>query len=84
MTTQRPVKVIKNDAGKEPEIPAEESAADSIKWSKEVRSWVVETQQNRQVVSLQTFDSLFKADSPETEQGIELSLTTVPEKKSKG
>ncbi len=84
MTTQRPVKLIKNEASKEPQIPAEQSAADSNKWTKEVRSWVVETQQNRTVESLQAFDSLFKDESPETEPGVELSLTTVPEEKSKG
>lgn len=84
MTTQRPVKLIKNEASKEAQIPAEESAPDSDKWTKEIRSWVVETQQNRNVESLQAFDSLFKDESPETEQGAELSLTTVPEEKLKG
>ena len=69
MTTKRLIKVIKNEERKEPEIPAEvESAANSNKWSKEVRSWVVETQQNRHVESLQAFESLFKDEPPESEQ----------------
>ena len=70
MTTERPIKLIKNEERKEAEIQAEvESAADSNKWSKEVRSWVAETQQNRYVESLQAFDSLFKDEPPESEQG---------------
>jgi hypothetical protein len=69
MTKKRPVKLIKNEERKEPEIQAEvESAANSNKWSKEVRSWVVETQQNRHVESLQAFDSLFNDAPPEAEQ----------------
>jgi len=69
MTTKRPVKLIKNEERKEPEILAElESAPDSNKWSKEVRSWVVETQQNRHVKSFQAFESLFKDEPPETEK----------------
>jgi hypothetical protein len=68
MTKKRLVKLIKNEERKEPEIKAEvASAADSNKWSKEVRSWVVETQQNRHVESLQAFESLFKDEPPEAE-----------------
>lgn len=67
MTTKRPVKLIKNGERKEPEIEADVEPATNPKiWSTEVRSWIIETQQNRQVESLQAFDSLFKEEVPES------------------
>jgi len=67
MTTKRPVRHIKNGERKEPEIEADVDPATNPKiWSTEVRSWIVETQQNRQVESLQAFDSLFKEEVPES------------------
>lgn len=69
MTPKRPVKLIKNEERREPAIlAAVESAADSNKWSKEVRSWVAETQKNRHVESFQAFESLFKDEAPEAEK----------------
>jgi hypothetical protein len=66
MNTTRPVKLIKNEERKEPETQVEaDPAADSNKWSTEVRSWVAEFQQNRQEESLQAFDSLFRDRLPE-------------------
>lgn len=67
MTTKRPVKLIKNGERKEPEIEADVEPATNPKiWSTEVRSGIIETQQNRQVESLQAFDSLFKEEVPES------------------
>lgn len=61
MTIKRSVKLIKNGERKEPEVQADvDPATDPKIWSTEVRSWIIETQQNRQVESLQAFDSLFK------------------------
>jgi hypothetical protein len=66
MTTTRSVKLIKNGERKDPEIQTEvESAADPNKWSTEIRAWVVEFQQNRQVELLPAFESLFKDAPPE-------------------
>ena len=66
MTTKRSVKLIKNGERKEPEIPADVDPSTEPKiWSTEVRSWIVESKQNRQVESLQAFDSLFKEEVPE-------------------
>ena len=66
MNTTRPIKLIKNEDRKESEPEGEvEPPEDPNKWSKEVRSWVVESQQNRQVESLQAFESLFKEELPE-------------------
>jgi len=68
MNTTRPVKLIKNEERKEPEAQAEvELAADPNKWSTEIRSWVVEFQQQRTVESLPAFESLFKDALPEPE-----------------
>jgi hypothetical protein len=67
MTTKRAVKLIKNGERKEPEIEAEVDPATEPKiWSTEVRSWIVESQQNRHVESLQAFESLFKDELAET------------------
>ena len=67
MTTKRPVKLIKNGERKEPEAQAEIDPETEPKiWTTEVRSWIVESQQNRQVESLQAFDSLFKEELPES------------------
>ena len=66
MNTTRPIKLIKNEERKESEPEVEvEPAEDPKKWSTEVRSWVVESKQNRQVESLQAFESLFKEELPE-------------------
>ena len=56
-----PVKLIKKEKPKDPEIrPEVESATDPNRWSTAVRSWVSEFQQHRRSESLPAFDSLFK------------------------
>jgi hypothetical protein len=61
MNTTRAVKLIKNGERKGPEIQAAvESAVDPNRWSKSVRSWVVEFQERDRGESLPAFDSLFK------------------------
>ena len=61
MNTTRAVKLIKNGKHKDPEVqPAVESAVDPNRWSKSVRSWVVEFQERDRGESLPAFDSLFK------------------------
>ena len=57
----KPIKLIKKGEPKASEIQAEvEPADDANTWSKAVRSWIVEVQQDRHVESLPAFDSLFK------------------------
>jgi hypothetical protein len=61
MNTTRAVKLIKNGERKGPEIQAAvESSVDPNRWSKSVRSWVVEFQERDRGESLPAFDSLFK------------------------
>jgi len=66
MNTKAPVKLIKKEKPKGPEIRAEvESAAGPNRWSAAVRSWVVDFQQHRRGESLPAFDSLFKTALPQ-------------------
>lgn len=61
MSTNRSVKIIKEQERNAPEItPKDDSAPDPNRWSTAVGSWVVEFQQQRRLESLPGFDSLFK------------------------
>ena len=61
MNTKPPVKLIKKEDRKDPEIQTEvESAAGPNRWSNVVHSWVVESQQRDRSELLPAFDSLFK------------------------
>ena len=61
MNQKPPVKLIKKEDRKDPEIQTEvESAAGPNRWSNAVRSWVVEFQERDRDESLPAFDSLFK------------------------
>lgn len=66
MNTIRSVKVIKNGERIDPAMHAEvESATGPNRWSKSVRSWVVEFQERDRGESLPAFDSLFKDAPPQ-------------------
>jgi|RhiMethySRZTD1v2_1073278.scaffolds.fasta_scaffold52162_3 hypothetical protein len=58
------IKIIKK-AKTQPRIVSTESSntVDATKWSRAVRSWVAEFQQNAKSESLPAFDSLFQTTS---------------------
>jgi hypothetical protein len=58
------VKLIKKAERKTPTVPTETEFVDANRWSKAVRSWVNEFQQDRRDESLPAFDSLFKDKLP--------------------
>ena len=58
------VKLIKKAEREIPEAQAEMELVDPNRWSRTVRSWVREFQQERQAESLTPFDSLFKDELP--------------------
>ena len=58
------VKLIKKAERETPMAPAETEFVDPNRWSKTVRSWVNEFQQDRRDESLPAFDSLFKDELP--------------------
>ena len=63
MNKKRSVKLIKNGERKNPRIQAElESAVDPNRWSKAVRGWVGEFQQQQRGETLPAFNSLFKEE----------------------
>ena len=69
MSTQRAIKIIKEQERNVPEVtPTDDPAEDPKGWSTAVGSWVVEFKQQRRVESLPGFDSLFK-DAQLSEKG---------------
>jgi hypothetical protein len=61
MNTTRSVKLVKGGERKVSEIQAEvESVVDPNRWTRAVRSWVVEFEQHPRGESLPAFDSVFK------------------------
>ncbi|HEU5239154.1 MAG TPA: hypothetical protein VFU37_18640 [Pyrinomonadaceae bacterium] len=64
MNTPRSVKLIKDGKRNNPTIRAEaEAITGPNRWSKAVRSWVIEFREREHNESLPSFDSLFKDGS---------------------
>jgi hypothetical protein len=67
MNTKPGIKLIKNGQRKVPEIQAKvESTAGVNRWSRAVRSWVVEFRERDRSESLPAFDSFFRDALPQT------------------
>jgi hypothetical protein len=61
MTTKSLIKLIKKGKRKSPPARSEtELVSDENRWSREVRSWVNDFQQNASKETLPAFDRLFK------------------------
>jgi hypothetical protein len=67
MNTKRPVKLIKRKERAPRRGASVKPAVGPNKWSKSVRSWVVESQERDRTESLPTFDSLFNDGLPQPE-----------------